>query len=207
MPVRIPRGRENVVIDLVVVHAPGVVGQRAVSFRVREVQRHARLGTDLAHRARARLHQRLYAEPFLFAAEIIVRLVAYLHYVYLSARVQQLKQAFARVFVQRFSLRVGLHALPRLGHHLLGRVRPEIGIVKTRYQLKPVRGGASAYLARGVYVAVAAAVAGAVFAIGIVPYAHADMRDAVFGKQREYVGLAAVKAVIPDAAVFLGEHA
>ena len=169
------------------------------------MHRHQRVGEDLAGGFGPRLHQILDVEPDLLAAERAVGLVADLHHADLHARVPEPCEAVTGVVVHGLGLLLDLHVLPLQRDHLLAGIGPEVGVVEVHDQGQARRGRASADGDGRLDVAVAAAEAVSVRVKGVVPHAHADVRDAVFREDLKQVPLRAVEIVIAHAAGFLGD--
>ena len=204
VPIRIIGRSEHVVIDLEGLELLCKTVIRADPLRVCQMHRDERVRADLTHGLAARLHQLCDVFKVPFAAQGAVRLVAELHHADNGACLVQLRQRVLCERIERVRLFLHGHVLPRKRNHLLAGVRPEVGIVEVHDQLHAVFCRARADLDRLVDVVVAAAVAVALRVVRMVPYAHADMRDAVFRQRFEHVLLLAGKVIILYAALLLG---
>ncbi len=109
--------------------------------------------------------------------------------------------------MKRLLLCLKIHILPRLGNHLLVRVRPEIGIVEVNYAAHTVFCSSFAYFYGCIDVVAAAAVALAVLVVGVVPYANPYGVHAVFRESEHKVLLLALVVVVDYAAFFLRYNA
>ena len=85
--------------------------------------------------------------------------------------------------------------LPVLGTGLLCRVCPEVGVLYIRKELHAVIGSPFSYFCGSFQIGVTAAVAVAIFVMGLVPYPYADVVDAVIGEDGEQVSLIAVVVI------------
>ena len=111
-------------------------------------------------------------------------------------------KAFLGIIVDSIRLFLNTHSHPSLGNHLLRRVSPEVGVVEVHQQLHAKLRGSFAD-GHGIFnIAVAAAIAVAVFIKGIVPYANANIVDSVFRKNLINILFDSVVVVVLDSACF-----
>ena len=164
-------------------------------------------GAHLPHGTGSCRHQPGDIRPIGFAAHISVGFVADLHHAHVHARIDQLSQGFLRIPIQCVGLFLYIHSLPRLRHHLLARIRPEIGIVEINEQFQSCRGGTAADIQSVLNIAVAAAVSVPVPVKGIVPHPDTDIIDSVIPEDLKHVPLHAVVIGIADSARFQSRHA
>ena len=123
------------------------------------------------------------------AAEMAVGLVADLHHADVAAGIRDRRQHPACPLVDLAGQRVMIVRSPVFRALLLGRVRPEIGILDIHQQLHAVLRRTPADLAGSCHVVVAASVAVTIAVIGFIPDTHPDVVDIVVIEHLEQVRL------------------
>ena len=204
VPRGIVGGSENVVIHLLRGEVVAVILIIGSLLRVGEVDCNKGVGANLTGGLTARLHKLGNVHPALEAAEIAVCLIADLHHADVNACFDKLFKTLLGVIVKGLGHFGGIHALPRLGNHLLCRVGPEVGVMEVDKQLHAVLCSTLTDLDSVVDITVTAAVALAILVIRIVPDSDTDVIYAVVRKNFIYVLLCAVKIVVFHTAFLKG---
>ena len=104
---------------------------------------HRGVGADLPHGLGARRHESGDLLPAVVRGAVLpahgsVGLVAYLHHADIHPRLHESGEGVLGVLVEGFRLLVDIQPRPGLGIHLLGGVRPEIGVVEVDQQFHTV---------------------------------------------------------------------
>ena len=140
-------------------------------------------------------------------AKAVVGLVADLDHADVRPGVPDGLEARCGVFPKLLGLVADAEARPGLGHLLLRRVRPEVGVVEVHQELQAVLRRPGAELPGGLGGAVPAAVAAALRIEGVHPHPDPDVVDPVLREGLEHVLLLTVEAVVFDAAGLLTKEA
>ena len=205
VPARIVRSGEHIVVDLVIVQEIRQCFDIAV-FGIGIVDRDRDIAREVPYRPTAGVIQLCHVLPTVLTRDPLSGLVADLDHANMRANVTDGFEGCGSVVVQRGTFFVDAHAAPRLGRFLLARISPKVGVMEVHQQLQAVGCRAFADLCGGVNVVVAAAVASAVRGEGIIPYAHADVVDAVVGEELEDILLRAALIAEEHTRFFQRDH-